>query len=79
MKSWVVFQLAAESCSRDINSARRFDHCRMLIVVLDFQLSRIVFLATVRAMRVGLINVRFELVMMDMSPSRQRIGDNGMV
>ena len=51
-------------------SFRRFNYCIVFTAFFVFQFNRIVFLATVRAMSMGLVFWVVELIV-DMSPSRQ--------
>lgn len=63
--------------SMEMWSVRRFFQCVVLILFLDFQFMRMVFLAIVSAIRINLLlgPIRF---IVDVSPSRQRDGDSGM-
>ena len=58
-------------------SMSKFFQCAICVVSLDFQFMRIVFSVIVRATRSNLLFVLFRLIV-DMSPSKQSEGDNGM-
>lgn len=76
-KSAVCFLIEADNCSIDMYSISKFFQSVILIVSFDFQFMRIVFLAMVSAMESILLDVLI-MLMLDMSPSKQSVGDSGM-
>lgn len=75
-KSTVCFLMEADNFSIDMYSISRFFQSVILIVFLDFQFRRIVFLVMIRAVESILRDV-FRL-MLDMSPSKQSGTDSGI-
>ena len=77
VKIIVLLLMDADNFSIDMFSINGFSQIVILILFLDFQFMRIVFLAMVKAMESILLDVLFRF-MLEMSPTEQSEGDDGM-